>query len=56
MGEHDVIFSSSGEKIILRHVATDRMIFARGALAAAVWGIGKDPGEYDMTDVLNLGD
>ena len=56
VGEHDVIFSSSGERIILRHVATDRMIFARGALAAAVWGIGKDPGEYDMTDVLNLSD
>ena len=54
VGEHDVIFSSTGERIILRHVATDRMIFARGAITAAVWGIGKGPGEYDMTDVLGL--
>ena len=54
VGEHDVIFSSMGERIILRHVATDRMIFARGAIAAAIWGVGKVPGEYDMTDVLAL--
>ena len=54
VGEHDVIFSSLGERIILRHVATDRMIFARGAVLAAIWGIGKSPGAYDMLDVLNL--
>ena len=54
VGEHDVIFSSAGERITLRHVATDRMIFARGAVAAAIWGIGKDPGQYSMTDVLGL--
>ncbi len=54
VGEHDVIFSSLGERIILRHVATDRMIFARGAVAAAIWGIDKDPGQYSMSDVLSL--
>ena len=53
-GEHDVIFAAPGERIILRHVATDRSIFARGALRAALWGHGRDPGEYDMLDVLGL--
>ena len=54
VGEHDVIFAADGERIVLRHLATDRAIFARGALRAALWGIGKKPGEYDMTDVLGL--
>ncbi|MAM63649.1 4-hydroxy-tetrahydrodipicolinate reductase [Maritimibacter sp. UBA3975] len=54
VGEHDVIFAGAGERIILRHVATDRAIFARGALKAALWGIGRKPGAYDMMDVLGL--
>jgi 4-hydroxy-tetrahydrodipicolinate reductase len=54
VGEHDVIFATEGERIVLRHLATDRAIFARGALRAALWGIGKNPGEYDMMDVLGL--
>ncbi|MFV0512377.1 MAG: 4-hydroxy-tetrahydrodipicolinate reductase [Jhaorihella sp.] len=54
VGEHDVLFAAPGERIVLRHVATDRAIFARGALRAALWGQGKAPGEYDMTDVLGL--
>ena len=54
VGEHDVIFSSNGERIILKHIATDRMIFAKGAIAAATWGVGKGPGQYDMKDVLGL--
>ena len=54
VGEHDVLFASAGERIILRHVATDRAIFARGALKAALWGQGKKPGHYDMMDVLGL--
>ncbi len=54
VGEHDVIFASEGERIVLRHLATDRSIFARGALKAALWGQGKKPGEYDMVDVLGL--
>nr|WP_323780958.1 4-hydroxy-tetrahydrodipicolinate reductase [Amylibacter sp.] len=54
VGEHDVIFAADGERIVLRHLATDRRIFARGALKAALWGQGKNPGEYDMLDVLGL--
>ncbi|MEM8536372.1 MAG: 4-hydroxy-tetrahydrodipicolinate reductase [Pseudomonadota bacterium] len=54
VGEHDVMFAADGERIILRHLATDRAIFARGALRAALWGQEKDPGEYDMLDVLGL--
>lgn len=54
VGEHDVIFASPGERIVLRHIATDRAIFARGALRAALWGQDRSPGEYDMLDVLGL--
>lgn len=54
VGEHDVIFAADGERVVLRHLATDRAIFARGALRAAVWGQDKAPGEYDMMDVLGL--
>jgi 4-hydroxy-tetrahydrodipicolinate reductase len=54
VGEHDVIFAGEGERVILRHVATDRSIFARGALRAALWGQGQKPGQYDMMDVLGI--
>jgi 4-hydroxy-tetrahydrodipicolinate reductase len=54
VGEHDVMFAGEGERIVLRHVATDRAIFARGALRAALWGQSQKPGEYDMMDVLGL--
>lgn len=54
VGEHDVLFAGAGERIVLRHVATDRALFARGALRAALWGQGKTPGQYDMMDVLGL--
>lgn len=54
VGEHDVIFAGAGERIVLRHIATDRAIFARGAVRAALWGRGRKPGEYDMNDVLGL--
>jgi len=54
VGEHDVIFAADGERIVLRHLATDRAIFARGALKAALWGLNQKPGEYDMLDVLGL--
>ena len=54
VGEHDVIFATAGERIVLRHIATDRAIFARGALKAALWGQDKKPGQYDMIDVLGL--
>jgi 4-hydroxy-tetrahydrodipicolinate reductase len=54
VGEHDVLFAAPGERITLRHVATDRAVFARGAVKAAIWGLDKGPGEYDMLDVLGL--
>lgn len=54
IGEHDVIFAGAGERIILRHIATDRSLYAKGALRAALWGQDKKPGEYDMMDVLGL--
>jgi 4-hydroxy-tetrahydrodipicolinate reductase len=54
VGEHDVLFAGEGERLVLRHVATDRAIFARGALRAALWGQDKAPGEYSMMDVLGL--
>ena len=54
VGDHDVMFAGPGERIILRHVASDRSLFARGALRAALWGQDKAPGEYDMMDVLGL--
>ena len=55
VGEHEVIFAGPGERLVLRHVATDRMLFARGAVRAAIWGQDRPPGEYDMIDVLGLG-
>ncbi|WP_118134312.1 4-hydroxy-tetrahydrodipicolinate reductase [Oceanicella sp. SM1341] len=54
VGEHEVIFAGLGERIALRHIASDRMIFARGAVKAALWGLDKQPGEYTMIDVLGL--
>jgi 4-hydroxy-tetrahydrodipicolinate reductase len=56
VGEHDVLFAAAGERIILRHIASDRAVFARGAIKAALWGQGKAPGAYDMLDVLGLND
>jgi 4-hydroxy-tetrahydrodipicolinate reductase len=54
VGEHRVIFAGPGERIELAHVATDRGIFARGAVKAALWARGRGPGLYAMTDVLGL--
>ena len=54
VGEHDVLFASSAERITLRHVAQNRDVFARGALKAAAWAQDKLAGEYDMFDVLGL--
>jgi 4-hydroxy-tetrahydrodipicolinate reductase len=54
VGEHDVLFAAAGERIVLRHLATDRGIFARGALKAALWGQNQVPGQYSMADVLGL--
>jgi 4-hydroxy-tetrahydrodipicolinate reductase len=56
VGEHSVIFAGTAERIELTHKAEDRMIFARGALKAALWARGQRPGLYSMMDVLGLGD
>jgi 4-hydroxy-tetrahydrodipicolinate reductase len=52
VGEHTVHFSGAGEELFLTHRATDRAIFARGALAAALWLAPRPPGRYAMRDVL----
>ncbi len=55
VGEHSVIFAAEGERVELVHKATSREIFARGALAAARWAVGRSPGRlYGMKDVLGL--
>lgn len=54
VGDHTVMFAAPGERIELTHKASDRAIFARGALRAAAWIHGKQPGVYDMQDVLGL--
>jgi len=54
VGEHEVLFAGAGERIVLRHMATDRALFAKGALRAALWAEDKAPGQYDMLDVLGM--
>lgn len=54
VGEHSVTLAAAGERIVLGHVATDRAIFARGALVAARWLAGRPPGLYRMSDVLAI--
>jgi len=56
VGEHRVIFAGPHERVELVHKAEDRMIFARGAVAAALWAQGRKPGLYGMADVLGLSD
>ena len=55
VGDHILTFAGPGERIELTHRAHDRSGFARGALIAASWVIGKPPGLYSMQDVLGLG-
>ena len=54
IGEHSVLLAGEGEIIELSHRATDRALFARGAIKAALWGKGCKPGLYSMRDVLGL--
>ena len=53
VGEHDVIFAGNNETVTLSHQATDRSVFANGAVAAAKYLAGKKVGLYNMTDVIN---
>jgi 4-hydroxy-tetrahydrodipicolinate reductase len=52
VGEHHVLFAGMGENLTLSHRATDRAIFARGALRAAAWLAAQPPGEYFMRDLV----
>src|SRR4030081_1548890 len=56
VGDHTVVFAGPAERIELSHKAEDRMIFARGAVKAALWAKGRKPGLYSMADVLGLRD
>lgn len=52
VGEHTVMLAAAGERLELTHRATDRSIFARGALAAAAWLAGQSAGQYALADVI----
>ena len=54
VGEHSVFLAGTGERIVLSHHAEDRVIFARGAVKAALWARGRKPGLYSMRDVLGF--
>jgi 4-hydroxy-tetrahydrodipicolinate reductase len=56
VGEHQVVFAGEEEVLTFSHSARDRSLFARGAVAAALWVAGKPPGLYDMMDVLGFRD
>lgn len=55
VGEHSVVLAAEDEILTLSHSARDRGLFARGALVAAEWVVGRPPGLYDMADVLGFG-
>lgn len=52
VGEHAVLFAGEGEQLSIQHRATDRMVFARGAVTAALWLVRQPPGLYAMRDLL----
>lgn len=54
VGDHTVLFAADGERVEITHKASSRMTFARGAVRAAAWLEGREPGLYDMQDVLGL--
>jgi 4-hydroxy-tetrahydrodipicolinate reductase len=53
IGEHTVLFAGPGEELRLSHRAGDRAVFARGALRAALWLVGRPPGRYGMSDIVH---
>ncbi|NBV85657.1 MAG: 4-hydroxy-tetrahydrodipicolinate reductase [Verrucomicrobia bacterium] len=54
VGDHTVIFAALGERVELTHKASSRDTFALGALRASLWAHGREPGVFDMQDVLGL--
>lgn len=55
IGEHDVLFAGAGETITIQHQVSDRRVFARGAVHAALWLAGQKAGYYSMDHVLGIG-
>jgi len=55
IGDHTVVFAADGERIEITHKASSREVCARGAVRAALWTKGREPGLYTMRDVLGLG-
>ncbi len=53
-GKDSVTFAAEGERVEISHKASSRMAFARGAVRAAAWLVGRDAGLYDMQDVLGF--
>lgn len=54
VGEHDVLFAGNGEYITIHHQITDRRVFARGAVHAAVWLANQKPGWYSIDDIIQV--
>jgi 4-hydroxy-tetrahydrodipicolinate reductase len=54
VGEHTAYFYAEGERIELTHVATNRALYARGAIRAALWTKGQKPGLYSIRNILNI--
>ena len=54
VGDHHVIFAGAGERLELTHRTTTRAVFAKGAVRAARWVVGRPPGVYGLDDVLGL--
>ncbi len=54
VGTHTVLFAGTGERLTIGHEATDRSIFAFGAIQAAIWLSAQKPGRYTMANVLGL--
>ena len=52
VGDHSVLYAGPAERVTLSHQATDRAVFARGAVQAAAWLAGQSPGRYQMRDVI----
>ena len=53
-GEHSIIFSGEGERVIIKHISSSRNIFANGAVRVAAWLHKKRPGFYNMSDFLKI--
>ena len=56
VGDHTVLFATEGERVEITHKASSRMTFAKGAVRSALWLDAREPGLYDMQDVLALKD